>query len=235
MTLVDKMVAEVGPVDVKKAEPRRTNGTNGQSPFALVNAIPIENVLTLLSVEHDGRNVHCPHCGNGYPSDSSCSIMHDGNGVKCLHDTCSGAGPTGKPGFRTCVDMVALVKSISEIEAVKWLAENFNIDLPSRKTDTNNADGAAQPLWDTNEPVEPKGDFAKQQTEKQAAKKPRTFKDVIAKWRKEGELERIDTGIATRWTNCVVVAYSFRGALCSSVRQVRRQDLRRNRPSQTGS
>jgi KaiC/GvpD/RAD55 family RecA-like ATPase len=177
---------EVGTEPKSGPGPKKANGGvySGTSWFTMVNEIPIVAVLDWLGVEHDDRNVHCLVCGNGFPSDSSCSIV--GNAVSCRHATCSGNGPRSAPGLYSPVDLTMLRHGVEKLEAVKILAEHFRIELPRSKSasnDTDYHDGT------------PKGDFREQQAEKQTVKTPRTFKDVIDEWRNEGQLERVGTGI----------------------------------------
>jgi len=162
--------AEVG-TDPKPG-PRKTNGANysNVSMFDAVNLTPVARVLDWLGVEHDGKAVKCPQCGNGFPGDTSCAIV--GNAVKCSHNSCADAGPNGYAGLRTGVDLTMLVRGQDKIEAVKTMAAQFGIDLPRNTSanDTQNHDGG------------PKEDHRRQQ-EKEPAKplvEWITAKDIFA-------------------------------------------------------
>jgi len=197
VSLSDELAAEVGDVKAKPG-PKKAKGVNyaGVSMFDAVNLTPIVEVLDWLGIEHDGKAVKCPHCGNGFPCDTSCAIVIAG--VKCSHDSCAPAGPPGFPGFRTGVDLTMLVHGVEKIEAVKMMAARFGVDLPSRNASSNDQGGVIRPLWNGG----PAEEHQQQQEEKQAAKKPLTFKDIVDGWRQEGTLDRIDTGIHTLDTLC---------------------------------
>jgi hypothetical protein len=165
--LSDVLADEVGDVNTKPG-PKKANGTNyaGDSMFDAVNLTPIESVLDWLGIEHDEKRVKCPHCGNGFPCDTSCAIV--GNAVKCSHDTCSGAGPNGFAGLRTGVDLTMLVHGVEKIEAVKMMAARFGIDLPRNKAASNDTEGAQQPLWEGG----PAEEHARQQAKPRFAFEP---------------------------------------------------------------
>ena len=179
MSLSDDLEAEVGPVKPKPGPKKSTgnNGHSGESSFDIVNRIDTGTVLDALNVEHDDKRVKCPGCGEGM--DGTDVALVDG-GYKCSHDRCANKG---KNGFRTNVDLVCEVLNKTPQEAVSWLAEKFNIDLPQTQTSTNDSEGAKQPLWGGG----PKED-----------RKPlraRTIRDIVTDWSNEGKVVRIPTGI----------------------------------------
>ena len=116
MSLSDDLEAEVGPLKAKSGPKKSAgNGHSDKSWFDIVNAIPVRDVLDWLGIEYnESGHVNCPKCGN---YDSSSAIYE--NAVKCLHDTCSGDGPTSAPGLRSNVDLVMLVHGVEKLEAVK--------------------------------------------------------------------------------------------------------------------
>jgi len=191
VSLSDDLAAEVG--DPKsKPGPKKANGTNyaGDSMFDAVNLTPIVSVLDWLAIEHDDKRVKCPHCGNGFPCDTSCAIV--GNAVKCSHDACSGAGPNGFAGLRTGVDLTMLVHRVEKIEAVKMMAAQFCIDLPRKATASNDTEGARQPLWE--------GGPAEEHVKQVAASPKRkrlSVEDIVNEWREAGAVEHVDIGIHT--------------------------------------
>jgi len=102
--------------------------------FAAVHRIPILDVLAWLGIEtaeQSGKTiVRCPRCGAF--DDTSSAII--GNGVKCLHQTCSDSGPVSAPGLRTAIDLTMLVKGLAKpIDAVRELADAFNIPMVERR------------------------------------------------------------------------------------------------------
>ena len=88
------------------------------SPFARANAVPPSDVAVWLGVS-DGTTATCPGCGEK----SGVAVLN--HGFKCQHNRCSGKG---RNGFRTNVDLVAEVKSLSPRESVNALAERFGFD-----------------------------------------------------------------------------------------------------------
>jgi len=128
MSAADALHAELGLVP-KKAT-RRTNGHTGESAFDLANRVSMTAILDRYGVAHDGENfADCPGCAE--PKAKLC-----GGGVKCLHNRCSDAGPPGKAGFRTPVDIVAERERVEPLEAAKLICGWYNIELPkSRERD----------------------------------------------------------------------------------------------------
>lgn len=106
---------------------------SAESPFTPANACDPERVMAHLGIDT------CPGCGSGGGGDTSFrAIDLDGKrGTKCMHDRCSGKGPAGFPGFRTNVDLVAEVKSITPIEAAFTICDWFNIEVQSRSNYRN--------------------------------------------------------------------------------------------------
>jgi hypothetical protein len=88
------------------------------SPFARANSVPPSEVAVWLGVS-DGTTATCPGCGEK----SGVAVLN--HGFKCQHNRCSGKG---RNGFRTNVDLVAEVKSLSPREAVNVLAERFGFE-----------------------------------------------------------------------------------------------------------
>jgi hypothetical protein len=126
----------------------------GDSVFDKVNALPIEEVLSWLGVETRSMGsktiVKCPNCG-AY-DDTSSAIVE--GGVKCLHASCSDAGPVGAPGFRTAVDLAMVVRGHQKpIDAVKDLAAAFGIEMPERRERTG-MQGGPPPGDTSDEPPE---------------------------------------------------------------------------------
>jgi predicted P-loop ATPase len=105
----------------------RQTSTTGD-PFRRANQCDPSEVASRLGL-YDGDDLKCPGCGTG--GDSSVAIV-DG-GMKCQHARCADKGPPGRPGFRTCVDMVAEVQGCKPIEAVRQLGEWFGFEVPKRE------------------------------------------------------------------------------------------------------
>lgn len=131
-TAAEKLRAEVGG-DVKPISPARATRSKvaDSSDFDLfheANAVEGVAVLDFLGIEHQesgrGTMAKCPGC-----SEDGALLCKDG-GLKCLHDRCAHAGPSGKPGYRTNVDLVAHVKQIKPADAAKLICEMHNIEVP---------------------------------------------------------------------------------------------------------
>jgi replicative DNA helicase len=117
-------------------------------PFAEANAVPVEDVAGWLSITQDGYPI-CPGCGT--TGDSSVAFV--ANGLKCLHSRCA---EKGRAGFRTVVDLVAEVKGVKPVEAVRLLAEQFDLpaDLGNSASTANTATtGEASPPFSWVGPV----------------------------------------------------------------------------------
>ncbi len=116
----------------------------GDSPFARANACAISDVAEWLGAVDDGA-VRCPGCGNT----SGVAIV--GNGLKCQHNTCANKGAPSTPGFRTPVDLVAEMRSVTAREAVNLIAERFGFEgLASRKR--MSADDVRK-VWAARDPI----------------------------------------------------------------------------------
>jgi hypothetical protein len=106
--------------------------------FERVNEIPILDVISWLGLEtseKSGRTiVKCPGCGAF--DDTSSAVV--GNAVKCLHQTCSTAGPASAPGLRNVIGLVMAVRgrnpdnSEQVFESAKEAAERFGVPVPQR-------------------------------------------------------------------------------------------------------
>jgi hypothetical protein len=124
LNLADRLSNEVGePTKARAKVAPASSPNNGESWFALVNAIDTASVLDALAIEHDDKHATCPGCG-----EEGALICRDG-GLKCLHDRCASAGPADYPGFRSNVDLTATVRGIEPKDAVLELAERFNVGL----------------------------------------------------------------------------------------------------------
>jgi hypothetical protein len=112
----------------------------GSRPFERANATRIEDVAARLALVEEGA-VRCPGCGN------TSGVAFVGNGLKCLHNTCSGKGSPRNPGYRTPVDLVAEVRGISARDAVSYLAAEFGFEgfvasrTPAREPSAKTAPG----------------------------------------------------------------------------------------------
>ena len=89
------------------------------SPFGAANAVPPEEVAQWLGLYDSTGVVRCPGC------DETSGVAVLQFGLKCHHNRCSGRG---RNGFRTNVDLVAEVRSVTPVEAVILLAERFTFD-----------------------------------------------------------------------------------------------------------
>lgn len=129
MSAADALRAELGP-EPKKAQPRRTNGHHGESAFDLANRVSTTQILDRYGIEHDGETfADCPGCAE--PKAKLC-----GGGVKCLHNRCADAGPPGKAGFRTPVDIVAERERVEPLEAATLICSWYGIELPKSRERT---------------------------------------------------------------------------------------------------
>ena len=111
------------PVRAKRTAPADDDGL-----FARANGVDGIAVLDYLGIHHQetgrGTMAKCPGCG-----EDGALLCKDG-GLKCLHDRCSGSGPSAKPGYRTNVDLVAHVKQLKPADAAKLICELHNIVVP---------------------------------------------------------------------------------------------------------
>ncbi|NUO50466.1 MAG: hypothetical protein HOV80_16550 [Polyangiaceae bacterium] len=101
-----------------------TRSYAGPDPFLRANQVPVADVLSWLGLL-DGDQPICPGCRE--QDGSSVAIV--GNGLKCLHNRCSGVGV--KPGFRSVVDIVVDARKLDPIEAVRELAARFGFEVPA--------------------------------------------------------------------------------------------------------
>jgi hypothetical protein len=136
--LLSELENDVGPLPSKvRAKPINGNSVHsGESSFALVNEIPVLEVLDWLHIKYKqhGERIYaeCPECGNGLERSD---VVILGNIHKCSHQGCENAGPSSSPGTRTCVDLTMLAHNVDKLTAVKMLAERFGIQLPKSKAD----------------------------------------------------------------------------------------------------
>jgi hypothetical protein len=132
-TAIDKVLGvKAAPKASGKAA---SNNTTSDSPFKKANAQDPAKVMDRLGIDA------CPGCGAG-TGDTSFAVVN--GGTKCFHDTCSGKGMPGKPGFRTNVDLVAEVKGIAPIDAVRLLGEWFGFEVPPPNNQSNNRNDSTQ-------------------------------------------------------------------------------------------
>lgn len=124
MSIADKLPRDV--VAEKKAA-KGPASVSETSPFTTANALSTADVCDRLGIEHDDKFATCPGC-----KEPGAAIALDVRGLKCLHDRCSRKGKNG--GFRTNVDLVAEVKSLSAVGALNWLAEQFSFEGVRAKT-----------------------------------------------------------------------------------------------------
>jgi hypothetical protein len=104
--------------------------SEGADLFALANSVDTVTILERLEIAHTSSNrgemATCPGCSEDG------ALVCNGGGVKCLHDRCASAGPKGNPGFRTNVDLVALVNKLEPALAAKRICEWNSIEVPRR-------------------------------------------------------------------------------------------------------
>lgn len=168
--------------------------------FKLANKVSTTVVLDRLGIAHRDRSgkvyADCPTCG-----ENQWLVCEDGkaNGVKCLHDSCAHVGPTDKPGFRTLIDLVAEREHVEPLDAAITICGWVGIEVPKP---TGNGSSSAEPKPDDfgpmdydeieaePEPAQPKGE-----PEPPPATPPTTPETVIARWRSDGPLQRVCTGI----------------------------------------
>lgn len=106
---------------IKPAAPPQTVSQltpSSDSPFARANAVAPGDVAMWLGV-YDGTTPVCPGCGES----KGVAVLN--HGFKCSHNRCQGRG---RNGFRTNVDLVAEVRSVSPRDAVNALAERFGFE-----------------------------------------------------------------------------------------------------------
>lgn len=130
MSVADELAAELG--EKPNGKPRSVSAPRrdfGESVFMLANSVPTTQILDRFGVSHDSEKFcDCPSCGE--PKAKLC----DGGGTKCLHNRCSDAGPAGKPGFRTNVDIVAEREHVEPAEAARVICGWFGIEVPRAKS-----------------------------------------------------------------------------------------------------
>jgi hypothetical protein len=128
MSLADDLEKELAEI---RGEPKPT--ANGQRPtvprpvvsgddaFAKARALRTADVCDKLGIEHDEKLARCPGC-----KEPGAAIALDRTqGLKCLHERCSGRG---KNGYRTNVDLVMEVRGGTAVEACNWLAQQFGFE-----------------------------------------------------------------------------------------------------------
>jgi hypothetical protein len=132
-SVAEKLRAEIG----DPAPPKRVkiaSSSKVDPAYALANAVSTIAILDRLGIAHEdtkrGEMATCPGCG-----EDGALVGSDG-GLKCLHDRCAHAGPDGKPGFRTNVDLVAEAEGIEALNAARLICEWFGIELPKKTTAT---------------------------------------------------------------------------------------------------
>lgn len=160
MSLLEELEVESPPEQPKtRAKTTSPGNGHGESSYDLVNDLPIVPVLDWLGIEYrvdGGRTVaKCPKCQNGL---DGTDVVVLGNALKCSHNTCAGDGPSSAPGLRSNIDLAMLVHGVEKLEAVKMLAERFNIELPRSHAAHNYGEGAKQPLWEGGGPKEDHAD-----------------------------------------------------------------------------
>jgi hypothetical protein len=114
----DEGRAEMGKAVGIAAPAVQTLSPQADSPFARANSIAPLEVAEWLGV-YDGKKSTCPGCGES----KGVAVLN--HGLKCSHDRCHGRG---RNGFRTNVDLVAEVRSVSPRDAVNELAERFGFE-----------------------------------------------------------------------------------------------------------
>lgn len=183
---VDRAMGKRATPTPTKPSASSTSSTSGDSRFGRVNALDVRDVAAHLGLVVGG-DVTCPGCGT--VGDSSVSIV--GNGLKCMHARCADKGAPGRPGFRTPVDLVMEAHQVDARAAVEELEQAFGIGgkvlpLPQRsqrhaeRTPDDGPPDDAQSI--TVEALSPT--------------------DIIHRWRTEGPLERVPTGIAALDERC---------------------------------
>lgn len=125
----ERLRAELGDPAPKKANARRENGSADVDLFERANGVDTRRILEHygLTYDADGDRCDCPGCGL-----DDAKICKNG-GTKCLHDRCAHAGPPGKKGFRTNIDVVAERERLEPLEAAKTICGWFGIPIPERE------------------------------------------------------------------------------------------------------
>jgi hypothetical protein len=130
LTAAERLRAELGeePKKAPSAARRPASGGSGDGLFTRANGVDTVAILDKLGINHQDSNrgemATCPGC-----SEDGALVCKDG-GVKCLHARCSTAGPKANPGFRTNVDLVALVQRMDPADAAKEICAWFHIEVP---------------------------------------------------------------------------------------------------------
>lgn len=116
----------------------------GRGAFQAANGVPTGEVLDWLGVEHDEKYARCPGCGEDG------ALICENGGIKCLHNRCADAGPEGYPGFRTNVDIVAVVRGVEPSAAAKLICDRFDVGSRqnSEPAESNSAPVELRPLGD---------------------------------------------------------------------------------------
>lgn len=128
MSYADDLATELGAVEKARSGPAPRRDF-GESVFSIANAIPTTQVLDRLGVSHDGEKfADCPGC------DEPKALLCKNGGLRCMHNRCSHVGPSGHPGFRTNVDIVAERERVKPLDAARTLCGWFGIDVPRPKT-----------------------------------------------------------------------------------------------------
>ncbi len=161
------------------------------SPFARARTLPpVRDVLAWLELLDVDDHVRCVGCGS--VGDSSVAVV--GNGVKCLHATCSLRGKPG--GFRSTVDLVVEARRVSPRQAVDLLAERFGFAGFAR------VEGGCEGDQDARYQREERAGIRHGDAEDRclAVAPPQTRRavriaDVLDAWRREGPLVHEPTGI----------------------------------------
>ena len=153
-TAIEELEAELGAEVPVRAVPglKKVNGAYraGESWFGSVNEIPILQVLDFLEIEHDEKRVKCPSCGEGMAGSDVAVVS---NGVKCMHNRCANAG---RSGFRTNIDLAMVHLNCTAVEAARFLAEGFGLQVPEQNAKKNGLKRDGAPTEDVRTQQAPK-------------------------------------------------------------------------------
>jgi len=93
--------------------------------WTAANEVPVEDVVARFDMPLDGGSPRCPGCDRGGKITSTDS----GKALKCFSATCESAGKS----WWTPVDLVAAVRGVEPVEALRLICDEFGLEGPKRR------------------------------------------------------------------------------------------------------